>query len=282
MKRFLFGLLFLLFTIHFSLFTSSYAAEPPKRIISLAPNMTEILFALGLGDRIVGVTSFCDYPEEAKKKPKIGGMSNPSLEAVVRLRPDIVVMTTDGNPKEFEERLRSMGIKTYVSTARRLSELPQGVRDLGVALGVRAEADAFADRFEASLAKFRVKRALNGHAGKKVLYIVWPEPLIVAGPETVVDDALSLVGAENIASDAKTEYPKYSVEEVLRRSPDLIIIGKGMDSKDVKQVADGLLGRLRSLSAVKHKRVFYVSDDLYRLGPRTINGIGEISPLVNR
>ncbi len=80
-----------------------FAAEKtttPRRIVSLAPSTTEILFALGLGDRIVGVTSFCDYPEEAKKKPKIGGMSNPSLEAIITMKPDLVVMTTDGNPKE--------------------------------------------------------------------------------------------------------------------------------------------------------------------------------------
>lgn len=104
---------------------------PPKRIVSLAPSMTEILYALGLGDNIVGVTTFCDYPEEAKKKPKIGGMSNPSLEAVISLKPDIVVLTTDGNPKEFEERLVSLKIKTFVFQARRLSGLPQGIRELG-------------------------------------------------------------------------------------------------------------------------------------------------------
>src|SRR3970040_554465 len=110
-------------------------AAPPQRIVSLAPSTTEILFALGLGDRIVGVTSFCDYPEEAQKKPKIGGMSNPSLEAVVTMKPDLVVMTTDGNPKEFEARLRSLKIRTYVFTARRLAELPQGIRDMGVIVG---------------------------------------------------------------------------------------------------------------------------------------------------
>lgn len=280
--RSLFGLLFLLLTVHYSLFTVSYAAEPPKRIVSLAPNITEILFALGLGDRIVGVTSFCDYPEEAKKKPKIGGMSNPSLEAVVKLRPDIVVMTTDGNPKEFEERLRAIGINTYVFTARRISEFPRGVRDLGAALGVKAKADAFADNFERALGKAAAKRNKSGIHRKKVLFIVWPEPLIAAGPETVIDDAVDIVGGENIAADAKTVYPKYSVEEVLRRSPDLIIIGRGMDSKNVQDVAGGLLKRLRSLPAVKNNRVFYVSDDLYRLGPRTIQGIGEIAPLMDR
>ncbi len=280
--RKIFGLFFLLFTFHFSLFTVSYASEPPKRIISLAPNMTEILFALGLGDRIVGVTSFCDHPEEAKKKPKVGGMSNPSLEAVVKLRPDIVVMTTDGNPKEFEARLRSMGIKTFVFTSRRLSELSRGVRELGAALGVKTEADEFADNFETSIREFRTGQARAAHVRKKVLFIVWPEPLIAAGPGTLIDDAITMVGAENIAADSKMEYPKYSVEEVLRRSPDLIIIGNGMDSKDVRKVSDGLFKRLRSLPAVKGDRVFYVGDDLYRLGPRTIKGIAEISTLMER
>lgn len=135
------------------------SAEAPKRIISLAPSTTEMLFALGLGENIIGVTNFCDYPEDAKKKPKIGGMSNPSLEAVVSLRPDIVIMTTDGNPKEFEERLRSLRIKTYVFTARRISELPYGIREMGIALGVKENAERLAGEIEGSLKKseFRVQ-----------------------------------------------------------------------------------------------------------------------------
>src|ERR1700687_6031065 len=107
MKKYSFVLLIIIFGLSRFAFAAE-PASPPRRIVSLAPSVTEILFAMGLGDNIVGVTSFCDYPEEAKKKQKIGGMSNPSLEAVVSLKPDIVVMTTDGNPKEFEERLRSL------------------------------------------------------------------------------------------------------------------------------------------------------------------------------
>ena len=277
MGRFL-GLLLFLFTIHYLPSAVSYAAEPPKRIISLAPNMTEILFSLGLGDRIVGVTSFCDFPEEARKKPKVGGMSNPSIEAVIRLKPDIVVLTTDGNPKEFEERLRSMGIKTFVFTARRLSELSKGVRELGAALGVRERADAFANNFAAALEKFRSRRARLTLNKKKVLFIVWPEPLIVAGPGTVIDDAISVVGAENIASAAPAEYPKFSIEEIIRRAPDIIFIGKG---KGMEKGSEGLLKKLRRVPAVSRSKVFYVSDDLYRLGPRTLRGIEEISALAD-
>lgn len=269
-SKFLFCFIFLI-TFHLSLVTAVYA-EPPKRIISLAPNMTEILFAMGLGDRIVGITNFCDYPEEAKKKQKIGGMSNPSLEAVVSLKPDIVVMTTDGNPKEFEERLHSLKIRTYVFKARRLLELPGGIRDLGTTLGVKNKADELAKEIEVKINKLAVGK--NSKL-RKILFIVWPEPLIVAGPGTAIDDAITVLGYENIALKAKASYPKYSIEEIIRQSPDVIFIGRG--HVNMKEVSKRLLKRLAIVPAVKNGSVFYVSDRLYRLGPRVIKGIEEIA-----
>ncbi len=279
MRRLLLSLFFFLFTVHYSHSTAAYAAETPKRIISLAPNITEILYALGLGDNIVGVTSYCDYPEEAKKKPKIGGMSNPSLEAVVSLKPDMVVMTTDGNPQEFETRLRSMKVRTYVFTARRLAELPQGVRELGMALGVEKKAVKFAQEYEKTLSKLKVRNSGPGVVKKKALFIVWPEPLVVAGPGTVIDDALQSIGVENIASETNVQYPKYSIEEIIRRAPDMIFIGKGTG---MEKGSEGLLKKLKRVAAVRERKVFNVSDDLYRLGPRTLKGILEISDLAAR
>ncbi len=123
-------------------------AEPYNRIISLAPNITEILYALGLDDRIVGVTSFCDYPPQAKEKQKIGGMSNPSIEAIISLKPDIVILTTDGNPKEVDLKLRKLGIKTYVFKERQLNELPDGIRKLGKFLDEELDAENLADKIE--------------------------------------------------------------------------------------------------------------------------------------
>jgi iron complex transport system substrate-binding protein len=264
--------LFFLFTIHFSLFTVSYAAEPPKRIISLAPATTEMLFALGLGDRVVGVTNFCDYPDGAKKKPKVGGMSNPSLEAVVSLKPDLVILSVDGNPKEFDERLRAMKIKTYVIYSNRISELPKGIRDMGLVLGVKDKADALAADMEHRINKLKVVKKPTPK--KKVLFIIWPEPLMVAGPGSITDDALQMLGAENIAGKTASAYPKYSLEEVIRRAPDIIFIGKGQNS--MNEVSEGLLKRLQSTPAAKNNKVFYVSDYLYRLGPRTLKGIEEL------
>jgi iron complex transport system substrate-binding protein len=253
---------------------ASAAAGTPKRIISLAPNITEILFAVGLGDRVIGVTSFCDYPSEARGKPKVGGMSNPSLEAVVSLKPDIVMMTTDGNPKDFAERLRSLRIKTYVFKARRLSELPQGIRDMGIALGVREKAAALAGEIESSMSNFS-RFTPRATRKPKVLFIVWPEPLIVAGPGTSVDDAITLLGAENIASKAVTEYPKYSMEEIIRQDPDVIFIGKG--HADMRDMSKGIMERIAVVRAVKKGDVFFLSDSLYRLGPRVTYGIKEMA-----
>lgn len=276
MKRYLVSLLIII-----GFCTSAVAVEleaPSARIISLAPSVTEILYALGLGDHIVGVTTFCDYPEEAKMKPKIGGMSNPSLEAVLSLKPDMVVLTTDGNPKEFEERLIELKVKTFVFHARRLSELPGGIRELGATLGVKNKADKLAREIESGISKLN-KSPFVSHPSsikKKVLFIVWPEPLMVAGPGTVIDDAIELLDCENIAGETKTTYPKYSIEEVIHRAPDVIFIGKSM-GVDMRSVSEGVLSRMNSVPAIKSGKVFYVSDKLFRLGPRVVKGIEELA-----
>jgi iron complex transport system substrate-binding protein len=273
-----FAVVILFFTVHCSLFTVSFA-DTPKRIISLAPNITEILFALGVDERLTAVSSFCDFPEEAKKKPKVGGMSNPSLEAVVSLRPDLVLFSIDGNPKPFEERLRNMKIPTFTLRSKRITELPHGVRQIGAAVGAEARAEILAQEMDTKIAGLKDRerryRELHRTAKKqKVLFIIWPDPLIVAGPGSIADDALQILGTENIAAKTGTTYPKYSIEEILRQAPDIIFIGKGMG---MDKVADGLLRRLKSVPAVRSKKVFYVSDYLYRLGPRTIQGIEELA-----
>lgn len=256
-------------------------AASPQRIISLAPATTEVLFALGLGDRIIGVTNFCDHPEMAKKKQKIGGMSNPSLEAIVALKPDLVVMSTDGNPKEVDDRLRAMGLRTHVWTARKLAELPEGIRKLGTAVGAGERAGRLAEEIEAALSSFASRGKGQGasQAKRKVLYIVWPEPLLVAGPGTAIDDAIGLLGHENAASKAKSAYPRYSVEELIREAPEMLFIGKG-SGMDMRTVSQGILKKLATVPAVRNDRVCYVSDSLYRLGPRVVKGIEELDACI--
>jgi iron complex transport system substrate-binding protein len=255
---------------------SAAFSAPPVRIVSLAPSITEILYDLGLEDRIAAVTVFCDYPKQALAKPKIGGFANPSLEAIIAAKPDLVIMTEDGNPTEIRSRLRKLGINTYVFRAKRLKELPQGICDLGSVLGIKDRAVRRAAEIEAQLSKYekKVQQSAFHDLPRKVLFIIQPEPLIVAGPGTVIDDVLKLLGLHNIAADAGVPYPKYSIEEVIRRSPDVVFIGQGPMSRDIPKT---LLCRLSSLDAVKKGHVYVTSELLYRLTPKTILGIEEIA-----
>jgi iron complex transport system substrate-binding protein len=253
-------------------------AGAPERIVSLAPSVTETLFAMGLGERIVAVTTFCDYPPEAREKPRIGGMSNPSLEAIVSARPDMVVMTTDGNPPEIEDQLDALGIETYVFTARRMAGLPGAVREAGQALGAGDGAEELATRLESALRAYRHQGPSRGQGpGRgRALFVIWPEPLVVAGPGTVIDDALGLLGYENVAGGAVTNYPKYSLEEALRRQPEVIFIGLGMGREDMAELASRFLERLENTPAVRDGRVHLVSDHLFRFGPRVVPGMEEL------
>ena len=251
------------------------AAASPERIVSLAPNLTEILYDLGVENRIAAVTDYCDYPPGAGTKPKIGGFVNPSLEAIVSLRPDWVVMTEDGNPQVLERRLRTLGIRTYVFKARRIKDLPQEIRTMGRILGVGTAADRRADWIET-----RIRRIGEGtdtasrRRVRKAIFIVQPAPLIAAGKGTTIDDAFAILGIDNIAAAGKTRYPKYSLEEIIRLEPDALFFGRG---HGVEERSKPLLERLSTLDAVRSGRVFFIGEAIYRLGPRIVAGLEEMA-----
>lgn len=259
-----------------ALFSGSALAGPDMKIISLAPNLTEVLYDLGLGEQIVAVSSYCDYPPVVKAKPKIGGMSNPSLEGIVAMKPDAVVLTDDGNPREIEERLRGLGIRTYVFRAKRLDDLPREIRALGAALNVGMPAERSARRIERAIRRYgQASRTDPSRSARRVLVVVQPEPLMVAGSGTAIHDVLSLLGLRNVAANARSGYPRYSLEEVIRQAPDIIFIGRGHG--DMKAQSRRLLKRLHSLEAVRQGRVYYIGDALFRMGPRITLGIAEIA-----
>jgi iron complex transport system substrate-binding protein len=247
----------------------------PVRIVSLAPNITEILYDLDLGDRIVAVTDFCDYPASVKGKPRVGGFTNPSLEAIVAARPDLVILTDDGNPKAIYNRLRNLGIPCHVFSARRLKELPQGIRDLGAVLGVEKQASALAGRIAKDMTALEKKaRQHRSRPPRSALFIIQPEPIIVAGPGTLIHEAFGILDIRNAGADGEVKYPKYSLEEIIHRSPDFILVGQGsMSGLDVDRIKE----RLHMLPAVKEGRVCVVSERLYRLSPRAVAGIEEVA-----
>ena len=254
-------------------------AAPPARIVSLAPSLTEIIYSLGLGRNVVGVTIFCDHPPEARRKPKVGGMANPSIEAVLALRPDVVVMTRDGNPREFADRLKRFHIRTVVFQATRLKELAPEVRRLGNALGADREGRNLAHGIESSIEGLAAPRPAEPSRplDRKVraLFIVSPEPIIAVGSSTIIDDVMTLLGLENVAAVGSVPYPTLSLETVIRRNPEVIFIGAvpGMDEGH----GTWILKRLADVDAVRKRRVYWVSDALYRPGPRIPSGMAEMS-----
>ena len=255
--------------------TSATAAAPPERIVSLAPNLTEILYDLGVENRIAAVTDYCDYPPRAANKPKIGGFVNPSLEAIVSLRPDCVVMTEDGNPKVVDRRLRALGIRTHIFRARRIQDLPREIRAMGRILCVGAMAERQADRIENRIRRIadRSKTASQGNI-QPGLFIFQPSPLIAAGRGTTVDDAFAILGIDNVAASAPTRYPKFSLEEVIRLRPDALFFGKG---RGMEERIKPLMERLATLEAVRAGRVFFIGDAVYRLGPRIAASLEEMA-----
>jgi iron complex transport system substrate-binding protein len=250
-------------------------AASPERIVSLAPNLTEILYDFGVENRIVAVTDHCDYPPAARSKPRVGGFGNPSLEAIVSLRPDFVVVTEDGNPRALERRLRTLGIRTYIFKARRIGDLPREIRTLGRILGVGAAADRSADRIERRIRRIAERmKAVSQRSVKRAIFIVQPAPLIAAGKGTTIDDAFAILGIENIAAAGTIRYPKYSLEEIIRLRPDALFFGKG---SGMEGRIKPLLERLATLDAVRAGRVYFVGDAIYRLGPRIASALEEMA-----
>jgi len=268
-KSFIF--LFFSLILVFSPFGTA-SGETPQRIISLAPNITEILYDLGLEKQVIAVTTYCNYPPEAEKKRKIGSMFNPSLETIVNLRPDMVVLTTDGNTRAIADRLMKLNIPIHIFRAKRLAELPDEIRKMGAALDVRNQAEQTARAMETAFQHYSRQAATRPPL--KVLFIVQTEPLLVAGPNTAIDDALNIFRLQNIAADASHPYPQFSLEEVIRRDPDIIFILCAHKGTNVRYEA--FLKKIHHLKAAQKNNIFCVGDPLLRMGPRITEGLAEM------
>jgi len=247
----------------------------PQRIVSLAPAMTEILFALGLERRIVGVTEYCDYPAAAKAKPKIGGIVNPSVERVLAQTPDLVIGMRL-NPKPVLRALANAGIPTYAADPHNIEQVVHTIAAVGALTGRRGQAQELTDRLRAHVQA--VQERVNGRTQPTVMLLYSQNPLWVAGGGTFPDHLIRLAGGRSAASDVRG-YKQYSVEMLLARDPDVIILTSMGSEKDEAQLR-GFVQRpsMRALSAVRRRRVYVVNADLVdRAGPRIVEGLEQIA-----
>ncbi len=252
--------------------------QTPQRIVSTAPSLTELLYALGLGDRVVGVDRFSRYPADALNKPKIGDYANPNLEAIAALRPDLVLIPT--NPVKLAERLGLLRLKTLEIDQEGIAKLYESFRVVGDATGAREQAAKLTASVRDQLEQIRAKAAPLKRT--RMMFVVGRTPnrldgLIVVGQASYLNEIIALAGGANVFRDAVASYPGVSLEEVLARNPDVIIdMGDMADTVGVteqhKREVAGLWERLGSVSAVKQHRVYAVASDIYVVpGPRVVD-----------
>lgn len=252
----------------------------PLRIISLAPSITETLFSLGLGMRIVGVTTFCNFPEVAKKIPKIGGHSNPSLEMIVALEPDLVI-ATEGTPITVIEQLKKLGIPLFALNPRSIDEIIKSIKKIGMITGFLENADK-KYRDLNSMKVSIINKTKNIKFRKKVLWLYSVDPYISANSNTFAGDILRLVGAINITGRAITNYPKLNIEFVVVENPDIIILASSMgDSYNFSIDKIKKQKGWEEVSAIKNNKIFIIDSDIVsRPGPRVIQALEEVSKII--
>ena len=244
--------------------------QNPQRIVSLAPNVTEILFALGADSAVIGVTDYCDYPPAALTKPRIGGMLNPNLERIIELRPDLVLMSGSGNIKSDYEKLTSSGITVLVTYPRNVENVLASITAIGTLTGRNQAADSIAHALGQQ--KEDLMRMAGDKPKQSVLMLLSLNPIVAIGPGTFVHELLTLANAENIAREATMAYPVLSREAILRSQPDVLIA-----TNDIVHSTDDILRAYpewKRLKAVQRGRVALVDASLVsRPGPRLIEGL---------
>lgn len=243
-------------------------AAPASRIVSLAPHVTETLFAAGAGAQIVGAVDFSDYPEAAKRVPRVGGYSRLDLEAIAALQPDLVVGWASGNAPTHIDKLKALGIPVYLAQPERIDDVAKNLERYGQLAGTRAAAQVAATAFRGRLQTLREKYGTRPKV--RTFYQVWKQPLITVGGGQVISDVIGLCGGENVFADLKPLAPKVSVEAVLAADPE-IIVASGMGEARPEWLDDWR--QWHTLTAVKRDNLFFIPPDLIqRHTPRLVEG----------
>jgi len=244
--------------------------RPPQRIVSLSPALTESLFALGAGAQVVGVTRFCDRPAAAQALPKVGGYLDPSPEAVLGLRPDLVVVAPSPGNRRPVLALQRLGLETLVLADRSLADLRVALQTLGQRLDRRAEAQALQASMDQRLSALQAR--YRGRRPPRALLVYGHRPLVVAGPRSFGGELLALLGAENSVT-GRMPYPLYNMERVLASQPE-VVLDAAMDGG---QDPLGFWARWPALGAVRAGRVVVLSDRALRPGPGIVEALEELA-----
>lgn len=242
--------------------------KPATRMVSLAPHMTEIVFAAGAGEQLIGAVAYSDYPEAAKAIPRVGSYNNVSYETLVAMNPDLVLAWRSGNGDEVIKRLESLGLTVYVDESRTLEDVARSLRTVGKLTGNDDIAEAAAQTFMQQLSYLR--ETYSAQSEVSVYYQIWDEPLLTLNGEHLISDVVRLCGGRNVFADSPVLVSRISVESVIRMDPQ-VIIASGMDKARPEWLDDWR--KWTSMTAVKNNQLYFVPPDLLqRHTPRIIEG----------
>ena len=242
-------------------------AQPARRVISLAPHITETLFAAGVGEHLVGAVQYSDYPVAAKQVPRIGSYEQFDLEAIVALKPDLAIGWQSGNSAAHLDKLRQLGIPVYISQPNHIDDIARDLDRYGTLLGNEQGARAAA-AFRTRLANLRTRYSTRPTV--RVFYEVWNQPLMTVGRAQIISDAIHLCGGENVFDDLQQMAPVVTVEAVIAVNPD-VIVASGMDQARPEWLDDWR--KWRQLKAVATDNLYFVPPDIIqRHTPRLLDG----------
>lgn len=243
-------------------------AQPARRIVTLAPHLVETLYAAGAGDKLVGTVEFSNYPEAAKKKARVGSYSQLDLEAVVALKPDLIIAWHSGNAPAHIDRLRALGFTVYVSQPNRIEDVAAEIERLAILAGTGAVGKAAAARFRERFAGLQKRYAARPPV--RTFYEIWKQPLMTVGGPQIISSVIRLCGGENVFGNLETLAPTVTVEAVIAANPEAIV-ASGMDEARPQWLDDWK--RWTSIAAVARDNLFFVPpDQIQRHTPRLLDG----------
>lgn len=253
-------------------------AQPARRVVALAPHVTELLFAAGGGARVVGAVNYSDHPAAAKRLPQVGSYNKLDFERVLALKPDLLVVWHSGNPARQVEQLERLGIPVFHSEPGRLEQIGDSLLRLGRLLGTEPAAQAAARDYQSRIAALRTRYA--GRPPVTVFYQVWPKPLYTLNDDHIAGDMLRLCGGRNLFGALKTIAPEVGVEAVIEADPEVILVG-GRDNPG--DPGGKMWQAFKGMTAVRRGNIFTIDGDLTnRAGPRTADGAAQLCAMLEQ